>query len=59
MLDVAGGELLIPALIFGADFKIAGMASLIISLFIATGVCRYHRAGALPMRGGPRESRSP
>jgi uncharacterized membrane protein YfcA len=56
ILGVAGGELLIPALvfIFGADIKTAGTASLIISLFIvATGVWRYHRAGALPMRGGP------
>jgi uncharacterized protein len=56
VLGVAGGELLIPALvlIFGADIKTAGTASLIISLFIvATGVWRYHRAGALPMRGGP------
>ncbi|MCI0429181.1 MAG: sulfite exporter TauE/SafE family protein [Rhodospirillales bacterium] len=56
MLGVAGGELLIPALIFifGADIKIAGTASLIISLFIvATGVWRYHRTGTLPMRGGP------
>lgn len=56
VLGVAGGELLIPALvfIFGADIKTAGTASLIISLFIvATGVWRYHRAGALPMKGGP------
>ena len=56
VLGVAGGELLIPALvfIFGADIKTAGTASLIISLaIVATGVWRYHRAGALPMRGGP------
>jgi uncharacterized membrane protein YfcA len=56
VLGVAGGELLIPALvfIFGADIKTAGTASLIISLFIvATGVWRYLRAGALPMKGGP------
>jgi uncharacterized membrane protein YfcA len=54
--SVLGGELLIPALvfIFGADIKTAGTASLIISLFIvATGVWRYHRAGTLPIRGGP------
>lgn len=56
VLGVAGGELLIPALlfVFGADIKTAGTASLIISLFIvAAGVWRYHRAGTLPMRGGP------
>ncbi len=55
MLGVAGGELLIPALvfIFGADIRIAGTASLLISLaIVATGVWRYHRAGALPMTGG-------
>jgi uncharacterized membrane protein YfcA len=56
VLGVAGGELLIPALvfIFGADIKTAGTASLIISLFIvAAGVWRYHTAGVLPTRGGP------
>jgi uncharacterized membrane protein YfcA len=56
MLGVAGGELLIPALvfIFGADIKIAGTESLLISLLIvATGLWRYYRAGALPMAGGP------
>jgi len=57
MLGVAGGELLIPALVFlfGADVRIAGTASLLISLvLVATGVWHYHRAGALPMTGGPR-----
>jgi uncharacterized membrane protein YfcA len=56
MLGVAGGELLIPSLmfVFGADVRIAGTASLLISLaIVATGVWRYHRAGALPMTGGP------
>jgi uncharacterized membrane protein YfcA len=55
MLGVAGGELLIPALvfIFGADIRIAGTASLLISLaIVATGLWRYHKAGALPMTGG-------
>jgi uncharacterized membrane protein YfcA len=55
MLGVAGGELLIPALVyvFGADIKIAGTASLVISLLIvATGLWRYHRAGALVLTGG-------
>jgi uncharacterized protein len=56
VLGVAGGELLIPALIFifGADIKAAGTASLMISLaIVAAGVWRYNRMGALPMRGGP------
>ncbi|MBI4194135.1 MAG: sulfite exporter TauE/SafE family protein [Betaproteobacteria bacterium] len=55
MLGVAGGELLIPALvfIFGADIRIAGTASVLISLaIVATGLWRYHRAGALPISGG-------
>lgn len=55
MLGVAGGELLIPALvfIFSADIRIAGTASVLISLaIVATGLWRYHRAGALPIRGG-------
>lgn len=55
LLGVAGGELLIPALlyVFGADIRIAGTASLLVSLgIVATGVWRYHRAGALPMTGG-------
>jgi len=55
MLGVAGGELLIPALvfIFGADIRIAGTASVLISLaIVATGLWRYHRADALPIKGG-------
>jgi uncharacterized protein len=57
MLGVAGGELLIPALmfLFGADIRVAGSASLLISLaIVATGVWRYRQAGALPITGGPR-----
>jgi uncharacterized protein len=57
VLGVAGGELLIPALVFvfGADIKTAGTASLMISLaIVAMGVWRYHKAGTLPLRGGPR-----
>lgn len=57
MLGVAGGELLIPSLmlVFGADIRIAGTASLMISLLIvAMGVWRYGRMGALPLRGGAR-----
>lgn len=55
MLGVAGGELLIPALIFvfGADIRIAGTASLLVSIVIvSTGIWRYHRAGNLPLSGG-------
>jgi uncharacterized membrane protein YfcA len=55
MLGVAGGELLIPGLmfVFGADIRIAGSASVLISLLIvATGVWRYYRAGVLSMRRG-------
>jgi predicted metal-binding membrane protein len=55
MLGVAGGELLIPALVFlfGADIKVAGTVSVLVSiLIVATGLWRYHRAGALVMRGG-------
>ncbi|MEN4041989.1 MAG: sulfite exporter TauE/SafE family protein [Anaerolineaceae bacterium] len=49
-LGVAGGELIIPTLIliYGVDIKIAGTASLMISLpVVFTGLARYHRAGAL------------
>jgi uncharacterized membrane protein YfcA len=49
LLGVAGGELIIPTLIFafGVDIKTAGTASLIISLpTILTGLIRYSRQGA-------------
>lgn len=48
LLGVAGGELIIPTLIFGfgMDIRTAGTASLIISLpAVAVGVFRHHRAG--------------
>lgn len=48
LLGVAGGELIIPTLIlvFGVEIKLAGSASLLISIAtIAVGVSRYHRAG--------------
>lgn len=57
MLGVAGGELLIPALIylFGADIRIAGTASLLISLIIvSTGLWRYDRARAILLTCGAR-----
>ena len=53
LLGVAGGELLIPTLLFvyGADIRTAGTASLMISLFtVASGLWRYRRLGALPER---------
>lgn len=57
VLGVAGGELLIPALIlvFGADIKTAGSASIVISLgIVAMGLWRYWRAGAIPTWYGAR-----
>src|SRR5215204_5822523 len=57
VLGVAGGELLIPALvlIFGADIKTAGSASILISLgIVATGLWRYWRADAVPTWPGAR-----
>lgn len=55
ILGVAGGELLIPALvlIFGADIKTAGSASILISLGIVTiGLWRHWRAKTIPFGGG-------
>jgi uncharacterized membrane protein YfcA len=56
VLGVAGGELLIPALIliFGADIKTAGSASILISLgVVSIGLWRYWRADAIPTGSGP------
>ena len=56
VLGVAGGELLIPALvlIFGADIKTAGSASILISLgVVSIGLYRYWRAAAIPCGRGP------
>ena len=50
LLGVAGGELIIPTLIFvfGADIKIAGSASLFVSLpIVLVGVLRYAQQHAL------------
>jgi len=55
MLGVAGGELLIPALIFivGVDIKEAGTASILIALCLITvGLYHYWRMGAIPRGGG-------
>lgn len=55
MLGVAGGELLIPTLmfVFAADIRTAGTASLLISLgVVTTGLWRYWRLGAIPRGRG-------
>jgi uncharacterized membrane protein YfcA len=55
LLGVAGGELLIPTLmfIFGADIKTAGSASILISLGVVTsGLWRYWRLGGINYRPG-------
>jgi uncharacterized membrane protein YfcA len=49
LLGVAGGEVIIPTLVFayGVDIKTAGTASLLISLpVVAVGIARYARQGA-------------
>jgi uncharacterized protein len=53
LLGVAGGELIIPTLLFafGADVKTAGTASLLISLpTVAVGVVRHARLKAFDDR---------
>lgn len=55
LLGVAGGELLIPTLmfIFGADIKTAGSASILISLgVVVSGLWRYSRLGMIPCGRG-------
>lgn len=49
LLGVAGGEVIIPTLVFayGADIKVAGTASLLVSLpTVAVGILRHARRGA-------------
>lgn len=53
LLGVAGGEIIIPTLIFafGADIKTAGTASLLISLpTVLVGVLKYNSQGAFANR---------
>lgn len=53
LLGVAGGELIIPTLVFvfGVDVVLAGTASVIISLpMVSTGLVRYARRGAFTRR---------
>jgi uncharacterized membrane protein YfcA len=55
VLGVAGGELLIPTLIFifGADIRTAGSASILISLgIVLMGLWRYWRSDAIPQGRG-------
>jgi uncharacterized membrane protein YfcA len=62
LLGVAGGELIIPVLVFlfAVDIKTAGTASLIISLpTVAIGLVRYWRSGAFAGRGALREVAAP
>ena len=57
LLGVAGGELLIPTLIFvfGADIRTAGSASILISLgVVLSGLWRYWRMDAIPRGRGVR-----
>jgi uncharacterized membrane protein YfcA len=53
VLGVAGGELLVPTLVFafGAGVKVAGTGSLLVSLpALCVGLGRYTHAGLLPSR---------
>lgn len=62
LLGVAGGELLIPTLVFvfGVGVKPAGTASLLISLpTVATGVARHLRAGMYRDREAMRQTAAP
>jgi uncharacterized protein len=57
ILGVAGGELLIPTMmfVFGVDIKTAGTASIVISVCVVTsGLWRYWRLGAIETRLGTR-----
>ncbi len=59
LLGVAGGELIIPSFVFafGAPIKIAGTASLLVSLpTVSVGILRYWRRGAYADRVALRES---
>jgi uncharacterized membrane protein YfcA len=59
LLGVAGGELIIPTLIFayGIDIRLAGTASLMISLpTVVVGILRYRNRGAFDDRRPLRET---
>jgi uncharacterized protein len=62
LLGVAGGELIIPTLVFafGAGIKTAGTASLLVSLpTVAVGVLRHRRLGAYSERRDVAETVAP
>lgn len=62
LLRVAGGELIIPTLVFvfGAGIKTAGTASLLISLpTVAVGVLRYRRLGSFADRADVTQTVAP
>lgn len=62
LLGVAGGELIIPTLVFafGADIKTAGTASLCISLpTVLVGLVRYHQRGLFTERRDLTETVAP
>ena len=62
LLGVAGGELIIPSFVFafGAPIKLAGSASLLVSIPTVTiGIVRYWRRGAYEDRAALRETVAP
>jgi uncharacterized protein len=62
LLGVAGGELIIPTLVFafGADIKTAGMGSLLVSVpTVIVGVLRYARQGVFIDRQALTETMAP
>src|SRR5215208_953602 len=62
LLGVAGGELIIPSLVFvfGAGIKTAGTASLLISLpTVAVGVLRHRRLGSFTDRADLTQTLAP
>jgi uncharacterized membrane protein YfcA len=62
LLGVAGGELIIPTLVFGfgVGIKTAGTASLLISLpTVVVGLVRYASRGSLSDRDSLRETVAP
>lgn len=62
LLGVAGGELIIPTLVFGfgMDIKLAGTASLLVSLpTVLVGIVRYSRRGAYRSRTDLTETVAP
>ncbi|MBD2355744.1 sulfite exporter TauE/SafE family protein [Tolypothrix sp. FACHB-123] len=62
LLGVAGGEIIIPTLVFafGADIKTAGTASLLVSLpTVLVGVVKYASRGAFANRAALRNTVAP